>query len=285
MAAKPRRDALGDRMKRYEATTRFTLPRRTYTLLRVDGRAFHTWTRGLDRPYDTEFMSYMDMAAIGLCNAIPGAQFAYVQSDEISILAVDFLDINTEPWFDGVVQKWVSVGAALATMEFNMYVAALYFGRMHEMENGGNVDDYPKIAKKAPNAVFDARVYTIPDLIEVENYFVWRQQDAERNSVMMLARAYASHKQLAGKNRAAQHEIIHAAGDNWAKHPVSFKHGRVIRKIQTLNNPVEMKRVGSNWIVDSFTPTFTKNRSYLRDLIPVIWNDDLLVRKAVASGE
>ena len=72
---------------------------------------------------------------------------------------------------------------------------------------------------KRPTAVFDARVFIIPDLIEVENYFVWRQQDAERNSVMMLARAYASHKALAGKNRAAQHEIIHEAGDNWAKHP------------------------------------------------------------------
>lgn len=272
-------------MKRYEATTRFTLPRRTYTVIRIDGRAFHTWTRGLEKPYDDLLMNYMDMAALHLCESIPGAQFAFVQSDEISILAVDFLDINTEPWFDGNVQKWASVGASLATMEFNRWVAPLYFVRLRDEEEGSDVSNYPKISKKSPSAVFDARVYTIPDLIEVENYFVWRQQDAERNSVMMLARAYASHKQLVGKNRAAQHEIIHAAGDNWAKHPVNFKHGRVIRKIQVINNPVEMKRVGSSWKVDSATPVFTKNRAYLRNLIPVIWNDDLLIRKAASSGE
>src|SRR5271170_1000953 len=226
------RDALGDRMKRYEEATRFSLPRRTYTIIRIDGRAFHSWTRGLEKPYDTDFMHLMDWTAVALCEQISGAQFAYVQSDEISVLAVDFLDINTEPWFDGNIQKWCSVGASIATAEFNVYVASAYFGRMYDMEHDPEAGkDYSKIAKKAPDAVFDSRVFIIPDLIEVENYFVWRQQDAERNSVMMLARAHASHKQLAGKNRAAQHEIIHAAGDNWAKHPVDFKHGRVVRKI------------------------------------------------------
>jgi len=282
--AKSRRDALGDRMKRYEATTQLVLPRRTYTILRVDGRAFHSWTKGLEKPYDTEFMSFMDMAALALCEQIAGAQFAYVQSDEISVLAVDFLNIDTEPWFDGNVQKWVSVGASIATAEFNVYVASAYFGRMYDMEHDPEAaKDYSKIAKKAPDAVFDARVYTIPDLIEVENYFVWRQQDAERNSVMMLARAYASHKQLAGKNRAAQHEIIHDAGDNWAKHPTSFKHGRVVRYVEHAEPNDKMRH--SHWATDGHTPVFTKNREYLRNLVPVIWNDDLLIRKAAASGE
>ena len=95
---------------------------------------------------------------------------------------------------------------------------------------------------------------------------------------MMLARAYASHKQLSGKNRAAQHDIIHAAGDNWAKHPVNFKHGRVVRKESEGSEP------RSHWRVDRNTPVFTKNREYLRGLIPVIWNDDLLVRKAASNG-
>jgi tRNA(His) guanylyltransferase len=205
--ATPRKDALGDRMKRYEEVTRYTLPRRTYTIIRVDGRAFHSWTKGLEKPYDPNFMQLMDVAAIALCEQIAGAQFAYVQSDEISILTVDFLDIATEPWFDGAVQKFASIGASIATMSFNYGLMA-----MKGMDKTGNE---MAITKKLPNAVFDARVFTIPDLIEVENYFVWRQQDAERNSVMMLARAYASHKQLAGKKRAEQHEIIHKAGDNW----------------------------------------------------------------------
>ena len=113
MANIPRKDALGDRMKRYENVTRFTLPRRTYTILRVDGRAFHSWTKGLEKPYDLNFMECMDRAAIALCSQIAGAQCAYVQSDEISVLCVDFLDIATEPWFDGSVQKFASVGASI----------------------------------------------------------------------------------------------------------------------------------------------------------------------------
>jgi tRNA(His) guanylyltransferase len=271
--ATSRRDALGDRMKRYEEPTRFTLPRRTYTLLRVDGKAFHSWTRGLAKPYDIGFIHCIDSAAIALCEQIPGAQFAYVQSDEISVLAVDFLDIKTESWFDGNVQKWASVGAGIATMAFNRAVA-----------------ERTEWLNKKPNAVFDARVFTIPDPIEVENYFVWRQQDAERNSVMMLARAYASHKQLAGKKRADQHEIIHKAGDNWAKHPVRFKHGAVIAHEKEKFDSQYAKEAGiesvtySNWAVDVNTPVFTKERQYLRELVPIVWDDDLLVRKAASNG-
>ena len=268
---KTRKDALGDRMKKYEAVSRYMLSRRTYWLLRVDGRAFHSWTKGLAKPYDQNFMQLMDVAAMQLCEQIPGAQFAFVQSDEISVLAVDFLNINTEPWFDGNVQKWASVGASIATMAFNYAL-----GTMKEVVEG------EPISKKMPNAVFDARVFIIPDLIEVENYFVWRQQDAERNSVMMLARAYASHKQLAGKKRADQHEIIHKAGDNWAKHPASFKHGRIIRRAAETEVWTNVQHHG-NWIMDDETPIFTRNREYLRSKIPVIWNDDLLVRKASAG--
>jgi tRNA(His) guanylyltransferase len=276
MATNIRKDALGDRMKRYEEPTRFTLPRRTYTLLRVDGKAFHSWTRGLNRPYDTTFMECMNRTAIRLCETISGSQFAFVQSDEISLLAVDFLDIKTESWFDGNIQKWASVSAAVAGQAFNEQVS--YYNSARTTTTLGST--------KRPTAVFDARVFTIPDPIEVENYFVWRQQDAERNSVMMLARAYASHKQLAGKKRADQHEIIHKAGDNWAKHPVRFKHGAVVRRSDAeihdyadVNNPLY-----SNWSVDENTPVFTKERQYLRDLVPIVWNDDLLVRKAAANG-
>src|SRR5271157_1978018 len=276
--ATTRRDDLGDRMKRHEKATSFTLPRRTYTLLRVDGRAFHTWTRGLVKPYDPDFMNCIDSAAIALCEQVSGAQFAYVQSDEISLLAVDFLDINTQPWFDGNIQKWASIAAAIAAQAFNLAVAERV-----ENSSWGPGDPVDPWFKKRPNAVFDARVFTIPDPIEVENYFVWRQQDAERNSVTMLARAYASHKALAGKKRADQHEIIHAAGDNWAKHPVRFKHGGVIRHVRwTTSHGVEHTHK-TNWHLDDNTPVFTKDRAYLRSLVPIVWNDDLLVRKATAN--
>ena len=280
-----RRDALGDRMKRYEDITRFKLPPRTYTLLRVDGRAFHTWTRGLAKPYDQLLMKIMDKTAIALCEEIAGAQFAFVQSDEISILAVDFLEIGTQAWFDGLVQKWCSVAAAIATMTFNVEV-------MKAVQQNLEMN-ITEIGSKKPSATFDARVWTIPDHVEVENYFVWRQQDAVRNSVMMLARAHASHKQLHGKNQSAQHEIIHAAGDNWEKHPARFKHGGIIRRQAvdylaplSATHPAfiqlaEGKRVPlerSNWFMDEGTPVFTRERHYLRTMIPIHWEDDLIQR-------
>ena len=217
-------------MKKLENVTRFVLPPRTYTVMRVDGKAFHTWTRGLAKPYDQHFMHCMDTTAARLCEQISGAQFAYVQSDEISVLAVDFLDIKTQPWFDGVVQKWASVGAATASACFN-------WAAEHSFALTGK-----------PPAQFDARVFTIPDFVEVANYFVWRQKDAIRNSVSMLAQHYYSHKQLQGKSTTDRHELIHKAGDNWAKHPNNFKNGRVIRKRPHTDEMVLDKI--SHWYVD-----------------------------------
>jgi len=228
-------------------------------------------------------MKIMDKTAIALCEEIAGAQFAFVQSDEISLLAVDFLEIGTQAWFDGLVQKWCSVAAAIATMTFNVEV-------MKAVQQNLEMN-ITEIGSKKPSATFDARVWTIPDPVEVENYFVWRQQDAVRNSVMMLARAHASHKQLHGKNQSAQHEIIHAAGDNWEKHPARFKHGGVIRRqaVDYLaqegvvhpsffrpSGPIPIEK--SNWFMDEGTPVFTRERHYLRTMIPIHWEDDLVQR-------
>jgi tRNA(His) guanylyltransferase len=250
MSNHAKNDPLGSRMKKFENVTRFVLPPRTFSILRVDGKAFHTWTRGLQKPYDPYFMHCMDTTAARLCEQISGTQFAYVQSDEISVLAVDFLDINTQPWFDGVVQKWASVGAAIASAAFN--AAAVH-----------------KLAEKPP-VQFDARVFTIPDFVEVANYFKWRQQDSIRNSVTMLAQHYYSHKELQGKNVSDRHELIHKAGDNWALHPSNFKNGRVVRK-RACVDPVIHDKI-SNWYVDDQTPVFTQEKAYLEGLIPIPWN-------------
>jgi len=291
MPTKPKRnDDLGDRMKRYEDVYRFKLPRRTYTLIRVDGRAFHTWTKGLKRPYDSLLMECMNEAAIALCEEIAGAQFAYVQSDEISILVTDFAETSTQPWFDGIVQKMASVSASIATMAFNIAVHDFINDYDELLRDGGPGGANEQLEKgyvgqkKSPTATFDARVFTIPDHVEVANYFVWRQQDAERNSVAMLAQAYASHKKLHGKGRAEQHEIIHEAGDNWAKHPVRFKHGAVIRKFKYEYEKTPPER--GNWFVDESTPKFTAVKTYLDTLIPIPWDGDLVVRlPRKAKGE
>jgi len=205
------RDPLGDRMKsQYENVTRHTLPRRTYTILRLDGRAFHTFTRGMERPFDAAFAHTMDLTAQVLCEEVAGAVFAYAQSDEISILMQDFESTGTQPWFGGNIQKIVSVAAGIASHHFHSVLAT-----------GG-----PSTCHG-----FDARVFTIPDQVEVANYFIWRQRDAVRNSISMAAQAVFPHKQLYGLNGGQLQEKLFAeAGINWNDYPDGFKRGRVAVK-------------------------------------------------------
>jgi tRNA(His) guanylyltransferase len=278
------KDTLGARMKaNYEDRSRHFFSRRTYTLVRVDGRAFHTWTRGLQRPYDVALMQCMDAVAVALCEELAGAQCAFVQSDEVSILLTDFDDIDTQAWFDGSQSKIESVSASIATMAFNRHVMALKLAAevTHAMLDDDVKFHKLKIASKEPNATFDSRAWVIPDPIEVENYFIWRQQDAIRNSVTMLASAYASHKELHGKSASQRHDIIHKAGDNWARHSVSFKHGRIIKYYPPSKDRVYTKGIPkeSNWKVDNETPSFQKQRQYLKGLIPLQWAEDAQEKK------
>lgn len=233
-------DKLGDRMKEfYEDRTRYFLPRRTYTIIRVDGKAFHTYTRGLESPFDAKLMMDMDSTAAHLCLAIQGAKFAYVQSDEISILLTDFDKLTTDAWFDGNVQKMVSVSSSFATGIFNH----LRPGRL---------------------AYFDSRVFTIPNNVEVENYFIWRQQDATRNSIASAAQVLYSHKELEGKNTSEQQEMIFQKGINWNDYSIGSKRGRVIVK--------EEMNERTKWIsIDP--PIFTQEREFLSELIPIAYSE------------
>jgi tRNA(His) guanylyltransferase len=195
--------ALGDRMKAYEAAHRHVLPRRTYTLLRCDGRSFHTYLRGCQRPFDEQFIADMDAVAEALCAEISGAVFAYTQSDEISILVTDFASIQTQPWFDGVAAKLLSISASLATAVINE-------------------------RRPGKRALFDARAFTISDPVEVANYFLWRQRDAVRNSISMAAQAHFSHKRLHGVSSTGMQELLFTeAGVNWNDYPDGCKRGRV----------------------------------------------------------
>jgi tRNA(His) 5'-end guanylyltransferase len=238
------------RMKEhYEDRWRFMLPRRTYTIIRVDGRAFHTWTRGMERPYSKPLMAAMDATALTLCEEISGAQLGYVQSDEISILLTDFERIDTQAWFDANLQKLCSISASIATAAFN------------------------DLWKDRKPAQFDSRVFQIPDPVEVENYFISRQKDAVRNSVAMLAQSYCSPKELHGVSVEKMHDKIHEHDDNWANHPVRFKQGAAISKEM---QPAYKKqtKVGlidipshREWVYAE-TPIFTKDREWLSSRIP-----------------
>ncbi len=242
MTTEPK-DSLGDRMKRnYEDRFRFMLPRRTFTIIRCDGKAFHTYTRSFRKPYDLNLVSAMDAAAMALCRAAQGSAFAYVQSDEISVLLTDFSTVQTDAWFDGNVQKICSVSASIVTAAFGE--------EMEELILAADLDVHGP-------ALFDARVFSIPDPIEVENYFIWRQQDATRNSVSGLAQACFSHKQLHGvSNSGMQEMLFKEKGINWNDLPADQKRGRTI------------VYGDEKWSVDAAPPIFTQDRTYLKTRIP-----------------
>lgn len=254
-------DSLGDRMKsQYEDRTRVFLPRRTYTIIRLDGKAFHTFTRNMNRPYDINFMGAMDAAAMTILPEIMGSEIAYIQSDEISLLLTDFAKPNTEAWFDGNVQKMVSVSAAMATVYFLRAMAGVYRTYLEML-----MDNPP---------LFDSRVFTIPDYIEVENYFIWRQKDAERNSIQMLAQHHYSHNQLHQKSCSELQDMIHDKGDNWNDHPARFKRGGLVFYNQ-------QARPYPAWELSAECPVFTSEdgRKMLRGLIPRHWEEGESTRK------
>jgi tRNA(His) guanylyltransferase len=249
------RTALGDRMKGYEQATRTVLPRRTYTLIRVDGRAFHSYLRGAERPYDHGFMADMDAVAVALCQEVSGSVFGFVQSDEISILATDFDGVNTQPWFAGEVQKIVSTASALASVT---------------------------LCRRRPGTpTFDARVFTLSNPVEVANYFVWRQRDCVRNSITMAAQSQFSHRRLHGVNGAQMQELLFSEkGINWNDYPPGAKRGRVVVKesgerevtfIHKRTQEVQSVMALRSWWEARAAPHFTTDPGgFLAGVIPLL---------------
>jgi tRNA(His) 5'-end guanylyltransferase len=265
--------------KYYEDRTRITLPRRTYTIIRIDGKAFHTFTKGLNRPFDDGLINDMDETACYLCKNIQGAKFGFVQSDEISILLTDFDKIGTDAWFDGNIQKMASIAASMAAAKFNQ----LRWIRFVTEKYNNSTDKVEWLwfmqAAGLKLAEFDARVFTIPSDYEVENYFIWRQQDTVRNSISSVAQSLYSHKELAGKNMSEQQELIFQKGINWNDYAPKYKRGRFIFKqnyevVPDIKLPEGMPPVDSfqtvvrsRWVADE-CPTFTQDREFLLNYIP-----------------
>lgn len=226
-------DSLGDRMKNnYENRYRFYLTRRTPAIIRLDGRAFHTVTRGCTKPFDVRFSLCMLDTALYLCREIQGAKCAYTQSDEISILLTDFDTLTTDAWFDYNIQKIASISSGLASA---------FFSKSYSNETIN---------------VFDSRVFNIPRE-EVCNYFIWRQKDWIRNSIAMLAQAHFSHKELQNKKQSDMHEMLHSKGINWNSLDDRWKNGQFIFK----NNE-------GKWLISSKI-IFNINRSVIESCLEV----------------
>lgn len=264
------RDDLGNRMKsNYEDITRIRLPRRTHTILRIDGKAFHTYTKKLQKPFDPQLMNDMDATAQYLCENIQGAKLAYVQSDEISVFVTDFDSLQTDAWFDGNIQKQVSIAASLATAKFNQ-LRTMHKCYQYDLEYPYKDIEKTQI-KELVLAHFDARVFTIPELEEVTNYFIWRQKDAERNSIQMLAQSVFPHKTLQGKNCSELRTMLEENGTPWEELPVRFKRGGAVVKQATLITSKDKEPTyRSKWILQD-PPIFTEDRDFIRLKVTKPW--------------
>ena len=232
------------RMRSYEMSN--VLPSNLPIIIRVDGRTFKKFTKGMERPFDLKFIEMMNEIALGLCKDIQNCRMAYLQSDEINILVYQ-RDIDSMGWFGNKVEKMCSVISSKASSIVTKWV----------MENMPDVN---------PVISFDTRVNVYP-IKEVSNYFIWRQKDWERNSLFMVAKSYYSSKELKYRKRIEQQEMIYQAGDNWDTYATFLKRGRccikikTIEMIETYNFEGEVERYC--WIIDNDIPIFTKNPAYI----------------------
>lgn len=264
-------DSLGDRMKTYEGVTRTHLVRRTPVIIRIDGKAFHTFTRGFNRPFDNILINAMWETCKYLCANIQGCKIAYAQSDEISLLLTDYEKVTTSSWFDNNIQKMVSVSSSMATMAFNRaFIEGVNDECIQHNLHGDDV--HPNICaltrhvQKMGSAMFDSRVFNIPKE-EVCNYFIWRQQDASRNSVSMVASSKFSHKQLHCKSvNEMQEMLFQEKGINWRNdYPTYEKRGACI--VKETYKLEETDSIRSRWIVDKDIPIFTQDREYIEKFL------------------
>ena len=270
------RSDLANRMKEYEKRNRYYLQRRIPVLIRLDMRAGHTFTKGFQRPFDEIFMKSMQETAKYLCENIQNVKIAYIQSDEITLVLVDYDKLNTEPFFEYRVDKLCSIAASMATMAFNKafsknvckFVDETYKNKTHEAER-----IYCGTLLKAceKGAMFDARVFNIPKE-EVTNNLYWRQLDATRNSIQMVGQAYFSHKELHKKTcNNIQDMLMEQKGINWNNFPIYQKRGSCVIKEEYQSKEVDIKDgacIRTRWVIDKNIPIFhNEGRQYIEKLI------------------
>lgn len=264
-------DALGDRMKSfYEDRYRIYLTRRMPVIIRVDGNSFHTFTRGLDKPFDADFMKIMQKTCLSLCQNIQGCVGGYVQSDEISLLLIDYQTIYSDAWFDYNLQKITSLAAARATMTFNHFVDELWMSYSDEYGEIGTLKARTKYllwGKKVDKAIFDARAFNVPKE-EVCNYFIWRQKDATRNSIQAAGQAHFSHKELDHKSQSDIQEMLFRKGINWNDYSTVEKRGSFVRRYtETIGREDGTVIIRHPWYIDEEMPILTEDRNYIEELI------------------
>lgn len=290
----PVHDELGKRMKGYyEKIPQIKLMRRTPVVIRIDGRSFHTFTKGFKKPFDDVLINSMQSTMKYLCENIQGCVLGYHQSDEISLILSDYQTLTSDGWFDYKVQKICSIAASMATIAFHNNFMTYYLQYLHnddiDWELQTNLDlakTYSSAAKKG--AMFDARCFNIPKE-EVTNYIYWRQLDASRNSIQMVGQANFSHKELHGKScNDIQDMLVNQKGINWNNYPIYQKRGSCcikrkyfvsdemgteIKYTEGCSDPYIDSDIShgvwrNHWVIDKDIPIFKgEDRDYIDKLV------------------
>lgn len=282
----PVNDDLGKRMKEYyEQISKTKLMRRCPVVLRIDGRAFHTFCRSFDKPFDNILIKTMQDTMKYLCENIGGCVLGYTQSDEISLLLIDYKKLDTAAWFDYEVQKLCSISASMATLTFNKFfydnVEFSFqeeYAKINEKITNKEINSeeaepmfdkledeyYDKYYSQCNKAMFDSRCFNIPKE-EVTNYFYWRQLDATRNSIQMVGQAIFSHKELQNKScNDIQNMLLTEKDINWNDLITYKKRGSCCVKKEYTQDDITRTK----WVVDKNIPIFKgENRSYIDDLV------------------
>ena len=278
----PVNDELGKRMKEYyESIPKTKLMRRTPVVIRLDGKAFHTFTKGFQKPFDEVLIKSMQETMKYLCKNIQGCVLGYTQSDEITLILVDYKNLNSDAWFDYEVQKMCSIAASMATLVFNRYFSLELDRFQDENFIAGEwkvEESVPKAYSRAydTGAMFDARVFNVPKE-EVTNLIYWRQLDAIRNSIQMVGQANFSHKELQNKScNIIQNMLLTEKDINWNDFPTHQKRGSCCIKEEYYPEPmvgyencdIDTRTVRTRWIVDTEIPVFKdEGRKYIEKLI------------------
>ena len=258
---KQSKDSLGDRMKRYEAVSKTTLVQRMPVILRLDGCHFHTFTKGFVKPFDNVLIKSMQDTMKYLCENIQGCVFGYTQSDEITLVLVDYKNLNSSQWFDNEVQKMCSVAASMCAMTFNRYFEENAVVMSDIINDNIQFEKY-KVAWKR-GAYFDCRAFNVPKE-DVCNCILYRQQDATRNSIQSLAQANFSHKALQGLScNMLQDKLMVEKGINWNDLDTVKKRGSACIK----NYYTENGKMRSKWVIDYNMPILTQDRNYIEQFV------------------
>ena len=281
---------LAKRMKDYESTSKTKLMKRCPAICRIDGKAHHSFTKGFKRPFDEIYIQSMQETAKYLCENIQGVVLSYQQSDEITLVLVDYKELNTSPYFDYEVQKLCSIIASMATMAFNKFFKQNAENFIQDCATGYEIqglfgEDTPEYKlcrayQKAidKGAMFDARVFNLPKE-EVTNCVYWRQLDCSRNSVQMVGQANFSHKELQNKTcNMIQDMLMEQKGINWNNLPTYQKCGTcVVRNkivLERKNDGAvaatlrDFSKSENEWIIDLEIPLFKgEGRKYIEQLI------------------